>query len=235
MAARMLVSVGLWDEASPYYRAAVQGSGAQGHAVACEAAMAARDAAALSDAIGFAQDATGDRDRTPVGSIPLTLWRLLYPTGPAEPLTRAAKAEGLDPNLVAAVALQESAFNPLAVSAAGARGLLQIMPPVGAELARAVGLTRFDPSDLFDPAINLRLGCRHLSDYRRRFVSIPRALAAFNAGPARVERWSLPARQDDDERFVERIPIPETRLYVKRVLAAARMYAIAWPQGLGAE
>ena len=61
------------------------------------------------------------------------------------------------------------------------------------------------------------------------------ALAAFNGGPSRVERWSLPAGRDDDERFVERIPIPETRLYVKRVLAGARMYAIAWPNGLGVE
>ena len=203
--------------------------------IAGEAAEAAKEAAALSDAIGFAQDAVGDRDRTPVTTVPLPLWRLLYPAGAAEALTRAAKSHGLDPNLVAAVALQESAYNPLAVSSAGARGLLQIMPPVGAELARAMGLRRFDPSDLFDPEINLRFGSRHLSDYKRRFGSIPRGLAAFNGGPARVTRWSLPAGTDDDERFVERIPIPETRLYVKRVMAGARMYAIAWPNGLGVE
>jgi len=149
-------------------------------------------------------------------------------------LTRAATQAGLDPNLVAAVALQESAFNPLAVSSAGARGLLQVMPAVGAELARSAGLARFTPADLFDPATNLKLGCAHLSEFRSRFRSIPRALAAYNGGPSRVERWTLPADRDDDERFVERIPIPETRLYVKRVLAGARMYAIAWPDGLGA-
>jgi soluble lytic murein transglycosylase len=232
-AARALVSIGLWDEAAPCYRTAVHGAGARGPAVALEAATAAHDAAAVSDAIGLAQDATGDRDRTAVPNIPRGLWRLLYPAGSAEAITRAARGAGLDPNLVAAVALQESAFNPLAVSAVGARGLLQIMPSVGAELARAAGLARFDPTDLFDPAINLKLGCAHLSDYRRRFDSIPRALAAYNGGPSRVERWSLPAGRDDDERFVERIPIPETRLYVKRVLAGARMYAIAWPDGLG--
>jgi len=232
-AARALVSIGLWDEAAPCYRTAVRGAGSRGPAVALEAAAAARDAAALSDAIGLAQDAAGDRDRTAVRDIPRGLWRLLYPAAPAQALTRAARGAGLDPNLVAAVALQESAFNPLAVSSAGARGLLQIMPTVGAELARAAGLARFDPSDLFDPEINLKLGCAHLSEYRRRFGSIPRALAAYNGGPSRVERWSLPAGRDDDERFVERIPIPETRLYVKRVLAGARMYAIAWPDGLG--
>jgi soluble lytic murein transglycosylase-like protein len=234
-AARVLVSVGLWDEASACYRVSLLGAGGKAANVAGEAALAAQDAAALSDAIGFAQDAVGDRDRAPAPDIPLPLWRLLYPAGSAEPLTRCARSQGLDPNVVAAVALQESAYNPLAVSSAGARGLLQIMPAVGAELARAEGLPRFDASDLFDPAINLRLGTRHLSDYRHRFGSIPLTLAAYNAGPARVERWSLPAGHDDDERFVERIPIPETRLYVKRVLAAARMYAIAWPRGLGVE
>jgi soluble lytic murein transglycosylase-like protein len=232
-AARAFVSIGLWDEAAPCYRTAVDDAGSRAAAVALEAASAARDAAALSDAIGLALTAMGDRDRRAVEDIPRGLWRLVYPAGSAEALTRAAREAGLDANLVAAVALQESAFNPLAVSAAGARGLLQIMPSVGAELARAAGLARFDPSDLFDPAINLKLGCAHLNEYRRRFGSIPRALAAYNGGPSRVERWSLPAGRDDDERFVERIPIPETRLYVKRVLAGARMYAIAWPDGLG--
>jgi len=234
-AARAFVSVGLWDEAAPCYRLAVRGAGALGPAVALEAADNARDAAALSEAIGFAQDATQDRDRTPVQEIPRGLWRLVYPAAFAEALTGAARGAGLDPNLAASVALQESAFNPLAVSSAGARGLLQVMPAVGAELARMAGLPRFEPSDLFDPTTNATLGCKHLREYQRRFGSIPRALAAYNGGPSRVERWSVASPPDDDERFVERIPIPETRLYVKRVLAGARMYAIAWPDGLGAE
>jgi soluble lytic murein transglycosylase-like protein len=232
-AARAFVSVGLWEEAAPCYRAAIRGAGAAGPAIALEAAAGAREAAALSDAIGLAQDAAHDRDRTPADQLPRELWRLLYPAGFAEHLTRAAHAAGLDPNLVASVALQESAFNPLAVSAVGARGLLQIMPAIGAELSQAAGRPKFDPSELFDPAINATLGCRHLSDYRKRFGSIPRALAAYNGGPSRVERWSVAAGPDDDERFVERIPIAETRLYVKRVIAGARMYAIAWPDGLG--
>jgi len=232
-AAHALVSVGLWDEAAPCYRVAVRESGPLGPAIALEAAENARDAAALSDAIGLAQDAVRDRDRTPAAQIPRELWRLLYPATFAEPLTRAAAASGLDPNLVASVALQESAFNPLAVSSAGARGLLQIMPAVGAELSRSAGRPRFGPSDLFDPETNAALGCRHLKDYIQRLGSVPRGVAAYNGGPSRVERWSLAAGPDDDERFVERIPIAETRIYVKRVLAGARMYAIAWPQGLG--
>jgi len=232
-AARAFASVGLWDEAAPAYREAVRGAGALAPSIALEAADRARDAAALSDAIGFAQDAANDRDRTPAQELPRGLWRLLYPAAYGEPLTKAARSAGLDPNLAAAVALQESAFNPLAVSSAGARGLLQVMPAVGAELSRAAGMPRFDPSALFDPSTNATLGCLHLADYRRRFGSVARALAAYNGGPSRVERWSVSTGSNDDERFVERIPIPETRLYVKRVIAGARMYAIAWPDGLG--
>lgn len=234
-AARAFVSVGLWDEASPCYRQAIRGAGPLAPAVAQEAANHANDAAALSEAIGFAQAATRDRDRTRVEEIPRGLWQLLYPATFGGALTGAAREAGLDPNLAASVALQESAFNPLAVSGAGARGLLQVMPLVGAELARAAGLKEFEASDLFDPAMNAKLGCRHLADYRRRFGSIPRALAAYNGGPSRVERWSVQSQPVDDERFVERIPIPETRLYVKRVLAGARMYAIVWPKGLSTE
>ena len=232
-AARELASVGLWDDAAPCFRSAVRTAGTKALAVAIEAALAARTAAAPSDAIGIAQDAVGDKDRVRAEDVPRGLWRLLYPAPSADLLTQAALGAGLDPQVVAAVALQESAFNPLAVSSAGARGLLQVMPAVGAELARSLGLTRFDANDLFDPGTNLKLGCAHLSEYRRRFRSMPQALAAYNGGPTRVERWALPEGKDDDERFVERIPIPETRLYVKRVLAAARMYAIAWPSGLG--
>jgi soluble lytic murein transglycosylase len=231
-AARELVSVGLWDEAAPCYRGALAGAGRDAVRVALEAARAAEDAGAVAEAIGFAQAAVGDRVRTPAAAVPRPLWRLLAPAPVGEAITREARAHRLDPNLVAAVALQESAFNPLAVSSAGARGLLQVMPDVGAELARASGLKNYKPGDLDDPATNLRLGCAHLRDYVDRLGSVPRALAAYNGGPARVLRWTLP--RDDDERFVERIPIPETRIYVKRVLQNQRLYAIAWPDGLGA-
>jgi len=233
-AARTLTSVGLWDAAADCYRTAIREAGGQAAATAVEAARAADAAAATADAIGFAQLAIGDRDRARVADVPRPLWRLLYPAPSGERLARAARDSALDPPLVAAIALQESGFNPLAVSAAGARGLLQVMPAVGGELARAAGLKGFDADDLFDPETNVKLGAAHFREYVRRFGSIPRALAAYNAGPARVERWTTPAGRGDDERFVERIPIPETRLYVKRVLAGARMYAVAWPDGLGA-
>ena len=233
LAARALSSVGLSDEAAACYRAAISGSRAEAAPLAAEAARAALAANAPSEALAVAQAAAGDRIHTPVASLPRALWRLLYPAPGGEALVKYARASGLDPDLVAAVALQESAYNPLAVSSAGARGILQLMPDVAAELAKAAGMATFKPDDLFDPDVNLRLGCAHLKDYIARTGSVPRALAAYNGGPSRVERWTLP--HDDDERFVERIPIPETRLYVKRVLAGERMYALVWPNGPGRE
>jgi soluble lytic murein transglycosylase len=234
VAGRQLASVGLWDNASAFYGAALEGAGDDRMTVASEAAAAARQAASLTDAVSFAQRAVGDRDHVRPETVPRSLWRLLTPAPSADAITHAARENGFDPPLVAAVALQESAFNPLAVSAAGARGLLQVMPAVGVELAGRMKLPHFDVNDLFDPEVNLRLGCAHLKEYVGRFGSLPAGLAAYNGGPSRVERWTAHGPRDD-ERFVERIPIPETRIYVKRVLAGARLYAISWPHGLGAE
>jgi soluble lytic murein transglycosylase-like protein len=112
----------------------------------------------------------------------------------------SARAAGLDPNLARAVIAVESGFEPRAVSAAGAAGLMQLEP----ETARAYGV-----SNVFDPAQNLRGGTAYLRDLLARFGGdVPRALAAYNAGPGAVERFGgIP-------------PYPETRAYVARVLAA---------------
>jgi peptidoglycan lytic transglycosylase len=236
LAARSWVRLRSWDDASPCYAAALATAPKEAiTAVAAEAATHAQEAHAVSEAISIAQRAIGDRDRAAPDTIPQALWRLLLPEPPTEALAVEAKAAGLDPYLAAAVGLQESGWNPFAVSSVGARGLLQVMPDVGAELARRLRLPRYKPDDLFDPEVNVKLGCRHLADYVRRFRgSEAKALAAFNGGPARVERWSVTPSLED-ERFVERIPIPETRLYVKRVLTGKRLYAVAWPAGFSAD
>jgi soluble lytic murein transglycosylase len=229
-AARALLSVREQGEAWSAFRAAAQLDPGTRRAVALEAADAALGARDPQSAAAFARLATGPVHALPWDALPLRHWRILYPLPRGGVLFRLASEAGLDPHLVAGVALQESGFNPMAVSSAGARGLLQLMPATGTEVARRLGIRGFDPDGLFEPELNLRLGTAHLRRLIDRFGDAPRALAAYNGGPAAVARWTIPSDERDPERFLERIPIPETRSYAKRVLAHAEVYRHVWPE-----
>jgi soluble lytic murein transglycosylase len=150
---------------------------------------------------------------------------LVYPFPYRDAITASARANGLDPFLVAALIRQESMFNPRARSVAGALGLMQVMPATGARLGRSMGLGTVRASQLTDPSLNLRLGTRFLADQIRehdgRMVD---AIAAYNAGPHRVERWRAFPEHRDAEIFAERIPFEETRDYVRIVRQNARIY-----------
>lgn len=138
---------------------------------------------------------------------------------------------GVSSALLLAVARQESQFDPRAVSPAGARGLMQLMPATARLVARELD-TGFDLAALLDePDYNLRLGTHYLARQLERFGEPALALAAYNAGPGRVESWL--ARYGDPRGrgrhalvdWIERIPFRETRNYVQRVLEAAEVYA----------
>ena len=151
-------------------------------------------------------------------------YRLLYPVVDRAELSRDAKAHDLDPALVAGLIRQESSFSPRAVSIAGARGLMQVMPAVGEEISRSLKFPLWSPALLLDADANLELGTAHLSSYMQRYGALPRVLAAYNAGGARVARWSSRAGVDDPELFIERIPFVETRDYVRLVMRNAELY-----------
>jgi soluble lytic murein transglycosylase len=163
------------------------------------------------------------------------LWRLLYPLPYAASLRTAAEAASLDPWLAAAVIRQESAFDPRATSAVGARGLMQVMPSVGPALARSVGIPDFDPALLWQPDVNLAMGTRHLAEALGRYDDLELALAAYNAGGTRVERWRrspLTGARDgeirDPELFVERIPYLETRVYIRNITVNRAVYRMLY-------
>jgi soluble lytic murein transglycosylase len=138
--------------------------------------------------------------------------------------------------MIHAIGRQESQFAMNAVSHMGARGLLQLMPATAAEQARKMGLA-YDRQALFtDAGYNLTLG----DGYFRRMLeyfggSYPLAVAAYNAGPGNVNKW---LRSNGDPRtgavdwieWIERIPLPETRNYVQRVLENAVVYEAIQPQ-----
>jgi soluble lytic murein transglycosylase len=161
------------------------------------------------------------------------VWRILYPIEFREQIEAKAAREGLDAALVAALICQESTFDPAAVSRAGARGLMQVMPVTGRLLARSLGMA-YRQSTLHDPETSLNLGTLYLRQMLDRFGGrIERAVAAYNAGPHRVEAWTAGQPDIGTEEFIESIPFTETRAYVMTVLASRehyrRLYSLAGP------
>ena len=152
-------------------------------------------------------------------------FRLAFPAPDRDELSRDAKARGLDPALVAGLIRQESSFNPHAVSVAGARGLMQVLPPIGEDVARSLKFPVWYPALLNDADANLQIGTAHLATYTQQYGALPRVLAAYNAGGSRVTRWATKAGMDDPELFAERIPFTETRDYVRIVQRNAAIYA----------
>jgi soluble lytic murein transglycosylase len=155
-------------------------------------------------------------------------YRLFFPALDREELDRDAKARGLDPALVAGLIRQESSFNPRALSVAGARGLMQVLPSVGAEVSRSLDFPLWNPALLFDADANLQLGTAHLASFIKEYGALPRVLAAYNAGGSRVSRWSTRAGVDDPEVFAERIPFVETRDYVRLVQRNQAIYKVLY-------
>jgi soluble lytic murein transglycosylase len=152
------------------------------------------------------------------------LVRSAYPIVHGDALSEEARRNALDPALVAGLIRQESSFNPRAVSPAGARGLMQLMPSVGASIAAAKRYPLWNPALLFDPDVSLELGTTHLASSLRQGVPWARALAAYNAGASRVARWIQRPGSDDPELFAEWIPFAETRDYVRIVQRNAEVY-----------
>lgn len=162
--------------------------------------------------------------------------RLAYPRGFAAAVDAEARVHGLDAWLVLALIRQESLFDAEAVSPAGARGLMQVMPATGRSLAEGMALTEFDPGILDVPAVNLHLGASYMDARVRQFEAFwPAVLASYNAGPDAVSRWwAFPERRLDAELWVDRIPYRETRDYVKKVLAQYVTYRRLYDGGLTA-
>ncbi len=136
---------------------------------------------------------------------------------------------GAEPALVLAITRQESGFNPVIRSGAGARGMMQLMPTTAAILARKTGVS-YSPGRLDDPDYNMRLGSTYLGQLVERFSgSYVMATAGYNAGPGRPVQWSSfcgdpRGGSTDPVDFIECIPFSETRNYVMRVMENMQVY-----------
>ncbi len=155
---------------------------------------------------------------------------MLAYTHPVIPIpTYAGPGAAPEPALVLGLIRQETEFDPDAVSGAGARGIMQMMPSAARLAASQAGLP-YRPNDLSEPTYNMQLGMTELSgDISRWSGSYVLAAAAYNAGPANVGKWLVEFGDPRDPGvdpidWIERIPFTETRNYVQRVLENTEIY-----------
>jgi soluble lytic murein transglycosylase len=158
-------------------------------------------------------------------SLPLDFWTMFFPQLYWAEVQEAAKQAQLDPLFLLGVIRQESAFNARAVSRSDARGLMQLLPSTSREVVQRLGMDAFRTELLFDPSLNVRLGAHYLGRLAEAHRgNLILALAAYNAGPARVKRWLQEMSTADWDEFIERLPLEETRGYVKNVLRNYGVY-----------
>ena len=166
--------------------------------------------------LALANEAPRSESQRDLFRYPLAFWDLIR---------QKAQERELDPYLVVALIRQESLFDARARSPAAALGLMQLIPATAARVAVRLGLPPPSQERLFDPEINLTLGTQYLKELLERYSNNwQKALAAYNAGEAAVDRWEREIGADDIEEFVEQIPYVETRGYVKLVLRNHRIY-----------
>ncbi|MFB3815879.1 MAG: transglycosylase SLT domain-containing protein [Terriglobales bacterium] len=161
----------------------------------------------------------------PITALPRPYWEALFPRAYWPELKRYAAANDLDPYLVASLIRQESEFDPAAVSRAEALGLMQLLPATGQKVARELKVRRYSHPQLLTPNFNLQLGTRYFRNMVDQFGGrVEFALAAYNAGPHRVEDWLAEGKYRDTEEFVESIPFTETREYVQAIMRNTSVY-----------
>lgn len=140
--------------------------------------------------------------------------------------------------LVYSIARQESGFNPSAVSRAGARGLLQLMPATAQEVSRGLKLKYSKARLTSDPAYNATLGAAYLEKLLAEYNgSLIMTFAGYNAGGTRVRRWTdaygdpRKMQVDDIVDWVESIPFTETRAYVQKIMENTQVYQARLSEG----
>ena len=152
--------------------------------------------------------------------------RLRFPMNYEDSIKNYAGEYKLDPVLVSAVIYCESHYNASAVSQVGARGLMQLMPDTAAEVAGKLGEGKtYTDANLFNADDNIRYGCWYLRYLLDRFGdNVTNTLAAYHAGPQKVNNWLNDKNYSEDGITLKSIPPGETSKYVKRVTAAYDQY-----------
>ncbi len=147
-----------------------------------------------------------------------------FPLSYADKIHENAELQNLNPVILFGLVRRESAFNKDAHSPVGARGLMQIMPQTGRQIAKDLNERWSGKNSLYNPVKNLKYGSYYYQKLLNQFDgNYALALAAYNAGPSRVKKW-LPDESIPADIWIETIPYRETRNYVTSVLVYAMIY-----------
>jgi soluble lytic murein transglycosylase len=187
-----------------------------------------------AEAIACLRKVLPDYVALPAVLLPDDVWQLLFPMPYWKAISSQASRTQIDPSLILAVIRQESGFEAKARSRANARGLMQILPSTGKRLARQAGIPRYTAAKLYDAETNILLGTKFLASLLNQYGDAEPALAAYNAGNSRADRWLKEYGREDMAAFVERIPFSETRNYVKQVLSNKARYDLLTPPAAAA-
>lgn len=163
-------------------------------------------------------------------TVPEEILRAYYPLDFEDTIVAAARANGLPAWLVAGIIRQESAFDTRATSPVGAKGLMQIMPATGSDMARRLDV-RYPADGLYDPEFSIELGSAYLKQLLDGFDgNVELAVAGYNGGPNRIRRlWNEAGPTAELDDFVENLYLEESRDYVKRILVLADSYRQLYP------
>lgn len=157
-------------------------------------------------------------------ALPRELKMVLFPVAHWDLIQKYAARHKLDPFLIAALVAQESTFDAKVRSSANAWGLMQILPSTGRQYARLLKIPRFTTASLTNADINVRIGTAYFADKIKEFGGVAPALASYNAGESRVDRWRAERPDLDQDEFIDAIPFPETQGYVKKIIGTAQDY-----------
>ncbi|MCK5477846.1 MAG: transglycosylase SLT domain-containing protein, partial [Methylococcales bacterium] len=150
---------------------------------------------------------------------------LRFPLAYQDQVQKNADKQQLNPAVIFGLIRRESAFNQDAQSPVGARGLMQIMPKTGRQIAKELKEKWRNKNNLFNPSTNVKYGAYYYKQLLNQFNGhYALAAAAYNAGPHRVKRWLPVENALAADIWVETIPFKETRAYVSAVLTYALIY-----------
>lgn len=155
----------------------------------------------------------------------------LYPVTYSDVVFANSEKYSLDPYMVFALIKAESAYKKDAKSSQSAMGLMQITPKTAHWIAEKMGMKDFSEDKLFEPTINIEMGCWYLQNLRQEFGKKDELiLAAYNAGRGNVSSWLQDGRYSDDGETLKDIPFSETKEYVKKIKQYEEKYKELYKQ-----